>query len=609
MQQDNNHIDKKLRQLENQALPDLSQMDEHWTNMQGMLRPEATVPKPRNGNPLGSFRWLIAAAFLAGVSFLAYRLINSELGKTTHETGNISSSNATTPSTLPGDTILLRAKMSNGKDTILKAMLIAPKNTESKPGSISLHAKTTSGKDTVLKATIIAPKKPVSGPPQIDFPTTSASVSDKMLTTSTTDKRTAAATLAAFFKELEQQPQQFVIDTRSDTIIAGFNGTALLIPANSFTNSGHVTITLKEYYTYEDIISNKLTTCSDNEQLVTGGMIHIVATVDGKAVDIQPGKSIRWFVPDTSAAIGQMQLFSGVELGALGMPFTMQASRGTDTISFNTITNLETINWVPQNRSFTNTWLETRVKVLDLADEPYRKKQTGKGEIGFFTISDKPKISRDELVTELREKYGYYKVKIRKRRQTFFSKLTPSFLRKTYKLTNEVGDSVWVTADFARQYRLQATDTVTATRTGFRYVDGDYVKKSFGDINLNALGNRFSVDIRSLGWINCDKFYNDKQPKLNYYVDIKDSAHNYYTILVFDEMKSMMRGAVSGNRVIFYNVPKGISAKVICVGVQEGKTIAAMGSLPEYGTLLNNLKFEETTPAQFKEGIASMDDK
>ncbi|MEI9957198.1 MAG: hypothetical protein WDM90_13055 [Ferruginibacter sp.] len=39
MQQDNNHIENKLRQLENQQLPDLSAMDAHWQQMQAALAP------------------------------------------------------------------------------------------------------------------------------------------------------------------------------------------------------------------------------------------------------------------------------------------------------------------------------------------------------------------------------------------------------------------------------------------------------------------------------------------------------------------------------------------------------------------------------------------
>ena len=59
MQQDKNNIENKLRQLENQQLPDLSQMDGHWKAMGQLLSPGADVPK-------------VSGNFLKGNSKLAH---------------------------------------------------------------------------------------------------------------------------------------------------------------------------------------------------------------------------------------------------------------------------------------------------------------------------------------------------------------------------------------------------------------------------------------------------------------------------------------------------------------------------------------------------------
>jgi hypothetical protein len=69
----------------------------------------------------------------------------------------------------------------------------------------------------------------------------------------------------------------------------------------------------------------------------------------------------------------------------------------------------------------------------------------------------------------------------------------------------------------------------------------------------------------------------------------------------------MVRGSVSGNKVLFTGVPQGISAKIICIGIQNGKPVAAMEQLPAFGTTIDNLKFEETNPTAFKEQAAVMD--
>jgi hypothetical protein len=125
---------------------------------------------------------------------------------------------------------------------------------------------------------------------------------------------------------------------------------------------------------------------------------------------------------------------------------------------------------------------------------------------------------------------------------------------------------------------------------------------------MNSLAKRFSVDIRSLGWINCDRFYNNNNPRIDYYVDLKDTATNYYTLLVFDNIRSMIQGRAYGNKVIFSAMPEGESAKVISIGIQNGKTVAAMETVKLSRTTLTGLKFEETNPPVFRQQAASLDD-
>ena len=68
MQQYNNDIENKLRQLENQQLPDLSAMDAHWKEMQTMLSPSIVVP--RKNNLLK--KYLLAAVSIAAVGLIIY---------------------------------------------------------------------------------------------------------------------------------------------------------------------------------------------------------------------------------------------------------------------------------------------------------------------------------------------------------------------------------------------------------------------------------------------------------------------------------------------------------------------------------------------------------
>jgi hypothetical protein len=593
MQHNNKHTDEKLQELENQSLPDLSAMDEHWQQMKTLLQPGVVPAQPKNVAIKKYFRWMIAAVFIGGLFFLTYTLVNNtRQKKTTAGNEKLKQPFAKQPTdSIPAYNILIQKKDSV---TIRSSDILIQKDpvTIKKFASLQFKTKIITPKDTVIQPTPLNVKM---DPPVVD----------------------AKVTLANFFKQLEKQSQQFVINNKKDTVINGEDGTALLIPANTFDSKDEVVITMKEFYSYEDIITNKLSTCSNGQQLITGGMIHIMATINGKEVNIQPGKSIRWFVPDTTTAINQMQLFTGStaqtswrsdgEDGEKLRDFFKRT--GTDTVGRSG--TLETVNWIPQYQFFSTDYLVTTVKVLYLPNDPFRTRQTRKGDIGFFHIADKPKISREEVKEELKEKYGYYKVKIRKpKRDNFFTRTLFGYRRRLELLGSSaaVGDSAWIKDDVAKMYRLQATDTNTAIRRNTGFADnGYYIKRSFANINLNDLAKRFSVDIRTLGWINCDRFINNGQPKIDYYVDLKDTAANYYTLLVFDKMRSMMAGYANGNRIVFNNIPEGESAKVISVGIQNGKTVAAMESVQLSKTPLTNLKFEETSPAAFKEEMKGFD--
>jgi hypothetical protein len=336
-------------------------------------------------------------------------------------------------------------------------------------------------------------------------------------------------------------------------------------------------------------------------------MIHIQAFADGKEIRINPGMSIRWFIPDTSQRMNGMELFTGTVENKQMLHVRYQ-SRDTMDVSG----KLEFINWVPEKQSFSNGYLQTSVKVLDLKDNPYHTRETKKGVIGKFHISNDPKISRKELQQELKDKYGYYKVKLRNwgddRHRVSLSRKASPISGDDYSVSYEdVGDSAWISSKLAARYKLKATDSITYTTNAVLISQGSYVKKSFANVNLNALSSRFSVDVRTLGWINCDRFYKSNEPKMDYFVNVGDTAANYYSVLVFEKMKSMIMGYPSGNRVVFPNLPKGIKAKVMCVGIRDGKTVAAVAALPAGGNSIDQLKFEDISPASFREQAAMID--
>lgn len=575
MQTGNNNMDKKLRQLENQSLPDLSRQDQHWQAMRQMLH-EAP---PANGKPNSWLRkwgiWMVAA----GVS-LALVLF------------------------------FIIPRPQRQEDSRVQTPAIAPASDKTLPAFDTLPAPDITQKDNNTFS-LPAGNRVRGSVPAVTHVSTYVwkDTSTTTVTNQPVDSKKETVTLAGFFNKLEKQAQEFLINPLQDTLLHGQDGTALYIPAGTFNSSRPVRLLMKEYYSYQDIITNKLSTCSDGRQLVTGGMLHLMAFAEGNEVGLRPGRSLRWYVPDTSAEMQSMQLFTGQ---VRERPAESREEEGLFA------GQTEEVNWISQERFFGLDDFRPMVRVLDLSNQPYHTRASSRGLVGYFLISQESELNRAELKLVLMDKYGYAKVVLKKEKErhrlTRFRRLFGG--RDKWVEKEGLGDSTWMDMSVARIYRLAASDTSKpSNRTTPRYslwaapmprtraaVD-TMAKPGF----MASLEKRFSVEISTLGWINCDRFYNDNREKIPYYVDLGDTAANYYTILVFDRIKSMMTGYVGGNRVMFSNVPKGEPARVISVGIKDGKAIAAMEKVNLSTTPLTGLQFEETSPASFREQAAMTD--
>jgi hypothetical protein len=350
---------------------------------------------------------------------------------------------------------------------------------------------------------------------------------------------------------------------------------------------------------------NKLSTASNGEQLVTGGMVHISALVNDKPVNVLPGKAITWYLPDTSKQMEQMQLFKG------------EVKKAGD------------INWINTGQGFGRPWNITEVRVLDLRNEPFKTIERRKGLIGYFSIADEPEMSRQQMKQLYQEKYGYYKVKFRKgwRKRRVTTALVDGL---TYS-DEPVGDSAWITKELADKYKLPSTQSrISQGYSGLWGGDIINVLKSrsrrpkldrtgqvdtisfnavseFKDVSVE-LEKKYSVNINSLGWINCDRFYNDSREKINYFVDLQDSAVNYFTMRVFNGMRSMMTGYMTGNKVQFFNVPVGEPVKIISIGVdKKGETVMAMQETKINKNGLPGMPFESASSPKIKSSLIKID--
>jgi len=563
MQQDNNNIDKKLKQLENHSLPDLSKMDEHWNDLKNSLQSETSLPKSKPANNI--FSWIVAAS-LAGVLFFAlYKFIfnpNDEIISTRNwqPVSNNNPVSDTSPSInfIPGK----EASTIIGKDTLT----LRPQKEKITNQAFIFKGKTTEGKEIEFIATPITDtvnKKPVL------------------------EKK---KTLEGFFAEMEKESQSFIINNERDTVIIGNEGTELHISANSFYPAKNVTIRLQEFYSYKDIITNKLSTTSNGKLLVTGGMLNIRAFSGSqellgaqkdiliKMVTDKIDDSMQLFLPQTNYfQVSPTSVFENVE---------------SDTAVF---TN--SINWIPAGQPQRMQRSLPFIKVLNLMDDHHSISYDKYTTASYFIANSCP-LSNQEVKAELEKRYGLYygRIKVKRiwgnRKRVFLSSNTESPV---------IGDSLYVPFETALKYKLISREDSLKYIRDLKFEDSLYFTR------ISKMEKKYNFRITNLGWINCDRFYNDYRPKVEFVVNLGDTASNYYTFLVFDKIKSIMDGYISGNKVSFTNVPEGETAKIISISIKDGKPVASMQPVQISRKVFEGLKFEEITAAQFREKAATLD--
>lgn len=575
MQSDKQHIDDFFRRKEEAFTPDEQYATAHWQQMQKQLaEPEASV-NPKNGSH-GMRR---IGKFLGGLLIVAIIAI-----------------------------LVINTNRSNKKviatTTKQQATKVAPQPIpETKQHTLQAIAETT--KQTItITTTNVAPVSKQKAPPVPAMTLFSPPITRAETSSEKTDataynnsepsvnkqafetkgpKPNAQTSLKLFFDELEKEEQTFYIQADRDTTLIAKEGTQLVIPANTLyrkTNvaKGRVTITMREYYKNEDIVAAKLSTTSNGKQLVTGGMVHIIAEQDGEPVTVAPQKTITINMPADKYDT-RMQLFKGIET-----PGETNNQQAPDWMPVNTFSAADN-----DQHGFVTM---LNINEVDPFSVSYGDKTTAR-----FRVNSNLNIPKQELIAQLKKRFGtYYDIiklkRYRKSKSGVKSQLYSQFII----------DSIEVDV-----LKLLKTKKVTK-EDSLRYMillkeRAAYVQKQM------AMHNTYSFALTGFGWINCDRFSDDPGPKVTFVarLDKNSDANNYVSMLVFKRYQSVLRGYNSGGRNIsFYGVPADEPAVLITVTINDDKVVSNIQPVTTANTAVSNLVFEPITPEQFKQKLQSL---
>lgn len=114
-----------------------------------------------------------------------------------------------------------------------------------------------------------------------------------------------------------EKPNEYRISAKKRITLFTQKGTAISLPQDAFVLAdgslyqGQVQFSVKEAFTYKEMIANSLHTSSDGKLLETGGMIYLSALDTlGRELQLAQGKEITFSLPTEQASLPRMQVFT-----------------------------------------------------------------------------------------------------------------------------------------------------------------------------------------------------------------------------------------------------------------------------------------------------------
>ncbi len=632
MQQDNNNMEDKLRQLENQQLPDLSNMDRDWRNMQQMLA-AGTAPNAAN-KPKSFFnlrRIFFAAASIAAIAFAA--LIYKNLQTNTNK-------NTTAPA-VAKSTVNLKDAQQAFHDAVQKTA-----------------TNTTAQRNVAQLKLVPHPKNGKNIPAATDNYTlvddTPAAIND----VASVDSKEM---IESFYTSIQKPVQEFNIDADQGGTITAEEGSVFTIPPSAFIDAngklvaGTVKIVVEEFYKYSDMIAANLTTSSDNRQLVTGGMVKITAILNGNPVSLKLDKEISLSIPTKNYDPG-MKLFTSKDND------WSQTETDKNGMNMHAVYRVQdrNINWNSTGKQTGLPEYDGKTNVPDFLDQPYNVIKAFGKRIGKFSLSDNSTLTVAQMKAMLKEKYGdYYNVIKVKREDGSTGKASNFLFRGTLEKENVVGDSLRMTLQqalkskyidkkdiqfYAERVKADSilfyktlfasrlypnkfggeilthtkANSAKTSQADYSLLDEEISFDSLSDSSVSPLDmayneyihaqKAYSFTIKKMGWINCDRFC-ENHNTTNFVINLpKDvQADKFVSQVVFMSIRSVMPGRTNNNQIGFSNVPVDMGAYVVGLGERNGKLVSFMQKLKIGKSEVSIDDLEETTPEAFRKKLSKLD--
>ena len=393
---------------------------------------------------------------------------------------------------------------------------------------------------------------------------------------------------SAFYKQFDKPYQTIKVPAKRDTAIICNEGTTIKIKANSFINSktgypviGDIDFRIKEFYRTSDILFANLNTMSNGNILETGGMLYIEIESKGDRCELKKGSTIDIGFP-TKDKKNNMQLFSGKWKNESQVNWMVIA----DSKDLNKIYTFSQVDEKPTFRG----GHEEMYKYLSrkLRYPPSIKGVTLQGTVYLsFTVNEDGSINNTTVTKGINLLLNQAAIlAINQMPNWKAGKQNGKYVKVSYTLPIRFYNTPNKT-----QY---STDDSQYTEVFDQAINDGNIK----EIEMSDIG-RYLFSSSKLGWINCDRFYEDDRPKVNYFVDIKKSKHIDIKV-VFNNINSILTGSIKNNKYCFDNVPEGQKVTLVALKYDNDQYYLAIKQTQIESNGESELTFEPVTIDRLK---------
>ncbi|MBO9566895.1 MAG: hypothetical protein J7621_29245 [Niastella sp.] len=622
MQSEQQHIDDFFRKKEEEYQADAGLADANWEQMRGLLQP-GPGPAPKGFRWHATRRIVIYIGGFAVVTVITLVTLTTIKSKKKAPVAKTPAPKTMTapekkqPAAQPLAANTTKAPAQPVKKAVITTTATAKvKRTPTRvtatpppPGTVvTTKSSTTKGETPDSNKSLLTHiNSPINiGSPSIALPDSKPVEITAGSLSIINSSKDASAKINEFYSQLDKQANVYILDVTQESVISGKEGTRLTIPPFAFAGKkgllkeGLVTIAFKEYYTYEDILAAKLTTTSGEDQLISDGMVHITAHLNGMPVDLAAGKSIRLEMP-TRNFDEQMQLYRGTR-SSMKNAFVAKFmdNRMIDTVRFMKREADENgdIDWVAQGQQQKRSDpLTRRIRVMNPYADPY-KVEHGRKRTAWYYVAKSCPLTNEELEVKLRQHTNNYFDVIKLKRVDV--KPVANYRFQQEKLLNVAGDSVDMTFYQALYKQLLTPEDSARAMEKILQEDARYEQRQ-------ELMSRYSFTITGLGWYNCDKL-NNRGPRTLFAFKPGEGFEPSTMVshLVFTKVKTVLKGSYKDNKITFGRVTKDEPVQIVCIGIKDGKVMSCIQELTTDREEIRDLVFTETTPEQFRKKLQSL---